>query len=63
MRTQSEIQQGMTDLISELSKREVVNKNLSISEVMSEQPDLNEKWEILMKEAEELRSMGRWVSR
>jgi hypothetical protein len=63
MRTQSEIQQGMTDLISELSKREVVNKNLSISEVMSEQPDLNEKWEILMKEAEELRSKGYWVSR
>ena len=63
MRTQSEIQHGMTDLISELSKREVSNKNLSISEVMSEQPDLNEKWEILMKEAEELRSTGRWVSR
>ena len=53
----------MTDLISELSKRNVANPNLPITEVLKEHPDLKEQWDFLMKKAEELRSKGMWISK
>lgn len=61
MRTQSEIKNAMTILISKMSKREVSDPNLPFIEVINEHPDIKKEWDILMKEAEDLRSKGRWI--
>ena len=63
MKNQDEIQSSMTFLIKEMSKRNVENKDRPIPEVLKEHPDIKEKWDVLMKEAEELRSAGKWISK
>lgn len=60
MRTQEDIQNTMTTLLFGLSKRKVRDPNLPFLEVLNEHPDLKEKWDVLLKEAEELRSKGMW---
>jgi hypothetical protein len=62
MKSQGAIQAAMTELITELSEREIKDKSLPIIEILKDYPDLKVKWDILMKEAEELRSKGMWKS-
>ena len=50
----------MTVLISKMSKREVSNPNLPLTEVINEHPDIKKDWDILMKEAETLYNKGMW---
>ena len=60
MMTQDEIQRAMSTLLFGLSKREVKDTSLPFGEVLKQHPDIKAKWDILMKEAEELRSKGQW---
>ena len=61
MITQEEIQRSMSTLLFGLSKREVKDTSLPFGEVLNQNPDIKEKWDALMKEAEELRSQGKWM--
>jgi flagellin-specific chaperone FliS len=60
MRTQAQIQHELTDLIQELSQKNVSNPQDPINEVVRGFPDIKEKWDKLMAEAEELRASGGW---
>ena len=62
MRSQQEIQTGMTTLIRGLAARKVSNADLPLPDVLNEHPDIKEQWDVLLKEAEELRSKGLWKS-
>lgn len=59
--TQDEIQRSMSTLLFGLSKREVKDTSLPFAEVLKQHPDIEKKWNILMKEAEELRAQGKWI--
>ena len=60
MKTQSQIQMELTELIKQLSQLKVKNSNLPISEVVKDYPDIKEKWDVLMADAEALRAKGEW---
>ena len=63
MRTQEQIQQDMTNLISELSKQKPSDSSITVDEAMNSLPDFKDKWNALITEAEELRSKGFWKTR
>lgn len=52
----------MMTLLRGLSGRKVSNEDLSLPEVLNEHPDIKIQWDVLLKEAEELRSKGLWKS-
>ena len=62
MKSQQAIQNGMMTLLHGLSGRKISNENLPLSEVLNEHPDIKKQWDVLLKEAEELRSKGLWKS-
>ncbi len=61
MRTQEDIQRDMTGVIRELSQRKIINPNALFEDVLKEYPDIKSKWDVLLKEAEEIRSKGLWL--
>jgi len=63
MKSQQTIQNDMMTLLRGLSGRKVSNEDLPLSEVLKEHPDIKEQWDVLLKEAEELRSQGLWISK
>jgi len=63
MRTQEQIQQDMTVLITELSKQKPADSTITVDEAMNSLPDFKDKWNALITEAEELRSKGFWKTR
>lgn len=52
----------MMTLLRGLSGRKISNEDLPLSEVLKEHPDIKSQWDVLLKEAEELRSKGLWRS-
>jgi len=62
MRAQRDIQLDMTNLIQDLAKLKPADPNITINEAMGSLPEFKSKWEVLMAEAEELRSKGVWKS-
>lgn len=62
MKTQEQIRNTMTTLLFGLSKRKIKDQNASFLDVLNEHPDIKEQWNIALKEAEELRSKGLWIT-
>jgi len=62
MRTQEQIQYDITRFVEELSERKPSDPNITFGEAMKDFPDLKSKWDVLLKEVDEIKAKGMWKS-
>lgn len=60
MKTQEQVQYDIVKLVEELSERRPIDTGTTFGETISGFPDLKSRWDILLKEVDELKANGKW---